>query len=103
MTDSPKCWILLGNTGEYSDHSEWIVRAYTTQEAADADCAVLNAIAKSGGRAEAVVERLRQHDTDAYMDYTGTDYFVTECPLVVGPQIPAASPLSSPPSGAPGA
>lgn len=29
-----KIWIVEGSTGEYSDHSEWPVKAYTTEAAA---------------------------------------------------------------------
>lgn len=91
-------FVLFGNTGEYSDHSEWVVRAYTLQADAEADCAALNGIAKADGdvsydyhRRNAVVERLRQHDTSATMDYTGTEYFVAGVPLVSQRMIPDAN------------
>jgi len=95
-------FVLFGCTGQYSDSSEWAVRGYTSKEAADADCAALNAIAEeikkgedSAGdsydfRENAVRERLQPHDAYASMDYTGTEYSVTEMPLVDAPQIVAA-------------
>lgn len=94
MTES--IWVLFGTTGEYSDRSEWVVRGYTSQEDAEADCAALNAIAKDiransnrySDRSDAVAERLTPHDANASMDYTGTDYSVSEVPVVSQRQVP---------------
>lgn len=89
-------YVLLGQTGEYSDRSEWVVRAYTNKDDADADAMAMNAIGAEGVDAlygrdrEAVIERLRMHDTQADMDYTGTSYFVAAVPLVTTAQVEAA-------------
>jgi len=94
-----KVWVLFGTTGEYSDRSEWVVRGYLNEADAEADCAALNAIAKDigGGRDwaslhEAVAERLTPHDASADMDYTGTEYSVSEVPIVASRTMPAPDP-----------
>lgn len=91
-----KIYVLFGDTGEYSDHSDWAVRAYFNKEDADADCAFLNAIAQEifdrrlgyPHLDEAVRCRLTPHDPEANMDYTGTHYSVTEMDLVDARQTP---------------
>ena len=90
MSDLTSVWVLFGVTGEYSDRSEWAVRAYTSQVDAEADCEAMNAIAKDirdniegySAREEAVAERLTPHDTNASMDYTRTSYSIGEVPVV---------------------
>ena len=75
-------YVLFGDTGEYSDHSEWVVCAYEHQADADADCAFLNERAKGledlpwTERDAAVAERLTPHDANASCDYTGVRYTV---------------------------
>lgn len=105
MSEPTKVFVLFGETGEYSDHSEWVVRAYTTKDAADVDCAALNAIAggEAAGRLswderEGVIARLKQHDADATIDYTGTHYLVAEVPLATAPQVLADRPPSGDPN-----
>lgn len=85
-------YVLFGVTGEYSDRSEWCVRAYEDKEVAEAESARLNAIATDifkshhkyggAGRDQAIAERLTPHDANAGMDYTGTHYSVEAVPLV---------------------
>lgn len=105
MSDA-KVWVLFGDTGEYSDYTEWVVRAYTDEEAATKDCETLNALLRAEGvhsdddhvsrlswdERKAVIARLRAHDTNASLNYTGTRYFVHEIPLVETPQVKEPAP-----------
>lgn len=92
-----RVWLLFGVTGEYSDRSEWVVRAYASEADAKADCAALNTIAKDinagelgwSEREEAVAERLTPHDANASMDYTGTHYSVEGVDVVDTRTLPA--------------
>lgn len=84
-------YVLLGQTGEYGDHMEWIVRVYADKGVAGMEAARLTELAKVDSvndfhrdyqLREAAVARLRQHDAQARMDDTGTAYWVAEVPFV---------------------
>jgi hypothetical protein len=51
-----------------------------------------DALPEHYNRDGAAMERLRQHDAFASVDYTGTDYTVMEVEVVVDAQIPALPP-----------
>jgi len=71
----------MGETGEYSDRSEWPVKAFTEEEKAKE--LILLATAEAGRIAntrdpDSVSETESEknpHDPDMRMDYTGTSYF----------------------------
>jgi uncharacterized membrane protein YebE (DUF533 family) len=82
--------LVVGSTGEYSDHSQWNVAAYTTREQAEEHVRRLNemvAATKADGGMDwdgrgAVAERVRKTlDPDCDIDYTGVEYEIQEVPL----------------------
>lgn len=94
-------WVLQGSTGEYSDRTDWIVRAYSDEEKANSDCSKANDEAHKCFKtleekdlcypcndAEKAQERnvrteILTIDPDAQFDYyTGTTYWVVKCNLV---------------------
>lgn len=83
-----KVYVLFGETGEYSDRQEWVVRAYANEDAANAERDKLNALAVGGGSGstyddrQVVRMRLLPHDANASVEYTGTSYSVTEVPFI---------------------
>lgn len=82
----PQVYVVMGQTGEYSDKREWAVMAYLSRELADkhADDAMLaaarvNKIGKGafyGGKRDG-----NPYDPHMCMDYTGTDYYVLVVPM----------------------
>ena len=101
-------YILQGSCGEYSDRTDWIVRAYSTKEAADADQlkatvqardfmaagdrfseesedgeSFMYSFSKEGERvAKEARERILTVDPSAQFAYTGTTYWVVPAQLV---------------------
>jgi hypothetical protein len=82
-----KIYIVGGQTGHYSDHSEWVVKAFRTRRVAEKYAAAAEAVAKeifqrceSGEleRWEIDYGKLNQYDPKGVMDYTGTSYYVQE-------------------------
>lgn len=86
-----KVWIVQGSTGEYSDHDEWVICAYRTQEQANTHAVLAAARAREIQKAadgEMVfswdLERLgmfNEYDKDMRIDYTGVNYQVIEVEL----------------------
>ena len=89
-------WFIEGSTGEYSDHREWPVCAYTRKEDAESHVAAASAAAReisekvralhegSGGwdyEAQELLIRQNQFDPDMRLDYTGTHYTCYEVEL----------------------
>lgn len=92
-------YVLQGSCGEYSDRTDWIVRAYLDKAKADADsakafdegCAYERAPLDEDLKYSFTDEekneemRIRQEcltvDPAAQFDYTGTTYWVVECEL----------------------
>jgi hypothetical protein len=83
-----KIYVVMGSTGEYSDHEEWPVKAFTTRVAAEE--LVLNAsnfareaLRKVNG-ATWFWEKmcgLNPYDPEMKLDYTGTYYGILELDL----------------------
>jgi hypothetical protein len=71
-------YVVSGSTGEYSDRTEWMVRAFVSEDAA------MNLAVKATARAKELeltrksryegVEGANEHDPVMQMDYTGTTY-----------------------------
>jgi hypothetical protein len=84
-------YLVVGSTGEYSDHSQWNVAAYTTRGQAEEHCRQLEELVAET-RAEVstwegrdqVREQVRKRlDPACAIDYNGAVYVVEEVPLVV--------------------
>lgn len=80
-----KIWIVEGTTGEYSDRTDWMVCAYTSQEKAEehASKAVHRAVEIQKARPSRYdsPKGVNEFDPDMRMDYTGTEYYTVECEL----------------------
>lgn len=76
-----KIFIVLGSTGEYSDHCEWPVVAFTSESAAK------ERVSKASERARELFQKYggnrwnwdkdkepNEFDSNMSMDYTGTNY-----------------------------
>lgn len=95
-----KIYVVSGSTGEYSDHNEWMVRAYTDEATAQAIVVEYTAKAKEIEVRAKLPKDNPQHldrykhdfgvdgrkwphpDPGFQMDYTGTDYAYCEIELV---------------------
>ncbi len=86
----PKAYIVSGDTGEYSDHRAWYVRAFLVEKEASDFCKALNDWCIEHGvnpRGDNVTnysynrEIKPPNDPDFDTDYTGTTYWVIEVPL----------------------
>lgn len=89
-------YVVIGMTGEYSDRTEWMVRAYTNKEAAQAVVVEYTKKAKElevrcrlpkdnplyFNRYSADLLRQQHPDPQFQMDYTGTEYYYEEVELV---------------------
>ena len=77
--------MVMGSTGEYSDHREWMVRAFTTESAAK------DFVKRVTQRAQEVISRyeggympdgVNELDPNMRVDYTGVNYSYEKCELV---------------------
>jgi len=81
-----KIYIVYGETGEYSDRSDWNVKAFFERKKA---LVLLNECSEDAKKWEIKRESeytsppkdWSKHDPDMKMDYTGTDYFIAEVDL----------------------
>ena len=71
-------WIVMGETGEYSDYREWNVAGYTTEEEAEKhkNAAQREADKVNNGDIQTRHGFKNAYDTQFYCDYTGTRYNV---------------------------
>jgi len=86
-----KIYIVCGITGEYSDRSEWNVKAFTTVEKSSNYLEKLVTTYRSidttdygykRGNSEELEEVMLPLDPNFYEDYTGTSYYISEVELV---------------------
>jgi hypothetical protein len=79
-SDGASCsvWIVVGETGEYSDYSEWNVAAFTTEElAGDFRNLCQGEADKVNGKDCKLRDGFKSaYDTQYYCNYTGTTYRV---------------------------
>lgn len=85
-------FLVSGETGDYSDHQDWRVRAFVSRELAEQFCEQVNSWLVLNK-----VHRTKTHDDDRLgykerealkcpfdnafsCDYTGTSYFIEEVP-----------------------
>lgn len=78
-----RVWVVIGSTGEYSDRSEWLTRAFLTEEEAKDFVATLQKRRAQLGephpeweRREDITEAMREVDPGYSEDYTGTRWYV---------------------------
>lgn len=82
-------YVVMGTTGEYGDRSEWLVRAYHTEEAAKGcidrlteERQRLPPRSYECGEQAFVEEAMRAFDPGFQEDYTGTSWFYQRTELV---------------------
>jgi hypothetical protein len=80
-------YCVIGETGEYSDHHEWIICWLSDKEEANEYAKLAKTrcdelIQEYGGRYK-VPEGANEYDPDMKMDYTGTTYYVCEVPKAI--------------------
>lgn len=86
MSHTQQIYVVIGDTGEYSDYHEWIVCAYTREEDAIQRVKFLSAVAsdlhvndrdvrfeswQERGAAEKKIKVVENGDPNASIDYTG--------------------------------
>ena len=79
-------YVIMGNTGEYSDHTTWFVAAYTTKEMAELHVQRLEEIMKNTDHLSIIkknrkIKKAIELDPMCKIDYTGTWYKVKEVKL----------------------
>lgn len=81
-------YIVFGATGEYSDHREWVVKAYTKKEAAEE---MVTKCTEEGNRIKSKygvgwnwnhADVPHKYDPGFHWDYSGFNYYIVECELV---------------------
>jgi hypothetical protein len=87
-------YVLIGNTGCWSDRTEWLVCAYKDKDLATAACNQANQeasdyftkhenyYAETGSIREQDRITMLTIDPTAMFDYTGTSYDIKECKLI---------------------
>jgi hypothetical protein len=79
-----KTWIVMGQTGEYSDRSEWAVMSYPTEPMARAHAEAAFDEARRIGASEpqsgyptwSYGDAPNRYDPEMRCQYTGVDYYV---------------------------
>jgi len=87
MTKKGKLYVVMGSTGEYSDHSEWLVYAFENED--DAKWWVERATEKANEWKNVRNSRhmdppggWNPYDPHMHMDYTGTNYYIEEVEML---------------------
>ena len=80
-------YLVVGETGEYSDHRDWYVGWSADKDKAEALCHKCSLEAQDFKRRDdadpcGYIDRAIPSDPDFQMDYTGTRYFVVEVPEI---------------------
>lgn len=80
----------MGTTGEYSDRSEWMAKAFKTAEKAEEHIKILDIKMQEFGAVrgyiawkelQAISAKMNEYDPKFIMDYTGTSYYYEEVEL----------------------
>lgn len=73
-----KITVVMGTTGEYSDSTEWPVKAFADRGKAEAFCLLLNDLVRGSSEwdHEKSYEFKHPLDPKCRIDYTGTSYYV---------------------------
>ncbi len=76
-------WLVQGSTGEYSDHTEWVVCAYTNEEQACEHVLLAQEWCNEHHTERYTdVGKQNTYDHSCQIDYTGTRYCATKVMLV---------------------
>lgn len=89
LEDKLKIYIVMGSTGEYSDHSTWTVRAFVNYRRAEKfalGCVQLartyktiyNSFPETTEALDEAQRACKDLDPRFSCDYTGTEYFVSQ-------------------------
>lgn len=82
-----KIYIVEGSTGEYADRQNWLVKAYSSRDKADAHAQSAEKWINDYGVSEWRKQKydanrdLNPYDPNMSVDYTGTSYYVIELDL----------------------
>ncbi len=72
-------YVVMGSTGEYSDRTEWPVKAYRNEERAKEHVVNAEREAKKLQARYGIIGEIPKdanpYDTDMDMDYTGANYY----------------------------
>lgn len=87
-------YLVQGSTGEYSDHTEWNVAAYTDPEQAERHRDLAQKWSKCDPDEETrlswderdEITKNAPYDPNLYITYTGVRYYVDKVPLVSSPE-----------------
>lgn len=88
MSDS-QIHVVMGSTGEYSDHQEWSVAAYFSKSKAEEH------VVKASARARELIAEKgefgsfkggNEFDAEMQVDYTGVNYYVMTVPILDIPE-----------------
>ncbi|HZF98301.1 MAG TPA: hypothetical protein VEY92_08675 [Pseudoxanthomonas sp.] len=82
-------YVVIGTTGEYSDCREWMVAAYMDKAMAEQHVTLASASAPKGDVDWQDYEAKNPYDPGMSVDYTGTQYYAVDVPLlsaIPGPQ-----------------
>ena len=74
-------YVVQGSTGEYSDHIEWLVKAYADEKQAQTHVVLAQARANelyAGVPRYYDIKGKNEHDPEMQTDYTGTHYALLE-------------------------
>ena len=93
LTKSSTAYIVKGGTGEYDDRTDWYVYATTSKpEALALHAALEKWCADNGCSCEISVAKMMElrgkhppEDPGFKLDYSGTQYWIDECPIGIDP------------------
>ncbi len=79
-------YVVVGSTGQYSDHREWYVMAFLSRAKAERFTEAVSAEYRKIKQRYSenlwnIPEKANPLDPDMQIDYTGTNYYVVEMPL----------------------
>lgn len=88
MSGTQTIWVVIGTTGEYSDRSEWLTKAFRSEESAkDYVLFLTKERQKLGTRSwnyeerEKVGKVMKAFDHNYSEDYSGTEWYVSSVEL----------------------
>jgi len=96
MSKEKSAYLVVGSTGEYSDHRHWYVRAFLEKAPAEALVKRLTSWMNEKGLGDHSSYEARRNsgkppeDPQFDIDYTGTSYGVAEIPLETAKRIKVA-------------
>ena len=81
-----KIFVVIGSTGEYSDHQEWLVVAFSDKVVAERFVLTVSARAREllakYGRGYNIPKGSNEHDPEMTIDYSGVNYNIAEVEFI---------------------